>query len=75
MSWVPAFAGTNGSLRSVLRRNYPDVTRLCGRNARIARSGGVEIRPRLLAAFGTQRTDIGAIALGAHDRRAGADLR
>ena len=44
--------------------------RLGEQNARIARAGGIEIRPRLLAAFGTQRTDIGAIALGADDRRA-----
>ena len=58
---------------SVIRCNHPDVTRLRQRNACIARAGGIEIRPRLLAAFGTQRTDVGAIALRAYDRRAGAD--
>jgi hypothetical protein len=57
------------SVGSAIRRNHANVTRLHQRNARIARASGIEIRPRLFAAFGTQRTDVGAIALGADDRR------
>src|SRR6516165_10709418 len=57
------------SVGSAIRRNHANVTRLRERNARVARASGIEIRPRLFPAFGTQRTDVGAIALGADDRR------
>ena len=58
-----------------LGRNDTNVTRLGQRNASITRACGVEIGPRLLAAIDAKRADVGAISLGAGDRRNGADLR
>src|SRR5262249_16940502 len=59
-------------LASAVCRNNPHVARLHERDASIAGARGVEIRPRLLTAINAKRTDIGAITLGAQNRRAGA---
>jgi hypothetical protein len=55
-------------LRSALSPNHANIARLGERNARIARACGIEKGPRLLSAFGTQRTTTGALAPTSGDK-------